>query len=70
MTTTNLIDAAAFAAGYCIDCYRNKDGAPSTIGTRNWFVANRHSGAIVAHCSTRESAERALAKRLAKEARS
>ena len=49
---------------YHVDCVRNADG--SQYGSR-WFVQRTADGAILAQCSSREAAERSMAKRIAKD---
>jgi hypothetical protein len=54
---------------YFIDCQRNIDGTPRLTSRLSWFVGrNDGSLKIVAYCNSRESAERALAKRLVRDA--
>jgi hypothetical protein len=54
---------------YFIDCIRNSDSTPRLTTRLPWFVAHKDGSVkIVAYCSTRESAERALAKRLVRDA--
>lgn len=59
-TTTNPV--------YKVDFVRDTDGSIFDLLRKPWFVMRITNGALIALCKTRESAERAMAKRIAKDA--
>ena len=52
---------------YLVDCIRYSNGDPIVGWSRPWFVQRIADGATLAQCSSREAAERSMAKRIAKD---